>query len=75
MSSINFDMRATDDLDLADQAMWEDIVDCEDFDNPEFGGRADSRQPVFGLSESPTHGVHHYVVWWSDGEDSRYCDN
>lgn len=63
------------ELDLADEAMWEDIVECDDIDADWLGtGRSDARQPVFGMHPNElSSGIHAYVTWWAD--DDEDCTN
>lgn len=56
----------TQQLDLVDEMMWEDVVDFLTLEEAGFE-EAMTRQPLHGMDS-----VHTYIDWFSDGEDSRY---
>lgn len=53
-------------MDLVDEMMWEDLTDFVSLEDAGFE-EASRHQPNHGFES-----VHDYVMWFSDGEDSRY---
>ena len=55
-------------LDLADEAEWEEHVQCQELEFEE-----DHSQPVFGLRRNSGN-ICEYVEWWCDGDPSNYLN-
>lgn len=58
------------ELDLVEEASWEDHVEFADID---LVIQEQRKQPVFGLDNALSSGIHAYVDWWMDGEENTNC--